>query len=134
MVREIADAGPTFFSYHDGKIVLSSGWTPFELAPVLRGRWKAGTAIPSIVDLLGTEAQLRVIVSDYACEGIGEMDRCLRLKEKYQAALKPKCLTITFQHRRDIIFRAETPDRGSNFLQIRFPAKLSEFPENTNRQ
>jgi hypothetical protein len=133
-LNELAHAGPTFFSYHNGKLILSSGSTPFASAPELRRRWTSGAAIPSIVDLLGTEALLRVIVSDYACVGVGEVDRCLHLKEKYQAALKPKCLTITFQHRRDIVFRSETADQGSNFLRIKFPAKLSDFPQNTNRQ
>jgi hypothetical protein len=86
----------TFLGYQDGKLTVSSGSTWLRWTPLLDWRWRSGTAIPSVVDLLGTRAEFRPILSNYVCQGVGDVERCRRLEEKYKAALRARCLTISF--------------------------------------
>jgi hypothetical protein len=87
----------------------------------------------SIVDLINTESEARVFVSDTVCEGITELNRCRTMAKKFQKALRLTSVVIAFPHRRDIVFSAQTNDRGNRVLRVKFPATLEEFPEARSR-
>jgi hypothetical protein len=117
----------TVLQYRDGKLIVSSGSTRLTWTPRLDWRWTAGTAIGSVINLLGTEAEARPILSSNVCVGLSDVDLCRNTARKFMPALRVTRLTIAFPHRRDIVF--QTAADGNRRLVIKFPETLADFPE-----